>query len=99
MTTEKGIPADAGVMLFSDDPSLWHERFTTTRASLAGGDGNYRIDGLRSGRYLAIAVPRDDASLSGSTSAYFELLARNATPVMIADAESKSLDLKLASLR
>jgi hypothetical protein len=99
VTTEKGIPADAGVLLFSDDHSLWHERFTTTRASLAGGDGNYRIDGLRSGRYLAIAVPRDDASLSGSTSAYFELLARNATPVMIADAESKSLDLKLASLR
>ena len=99
VTTQKGIPTDAGVLLFSDDPSLWHERFTTTRASLAGGDGRYRIDGLRSGRYLAIAVPREDASLTSTTPEYFELLARHATPILIAEAESTSLDLKVTSLR
>jgi hypothetical protein len=97
--SQTGIPTDAGVLLFSDDPSLWHERFTTTRASFAGGDGMYRLDGLRSGRYLAIAVPRDDATLTSTTPEYFELLARHATPVVIAEAESTSLDLKITSSR
>jgi len=93
--TRKGTPTDGAVLIFSEDPSLWHERFTTTRIAHATGGGAFRLEGLRAGRYLALAIRREDASLSDTTPAYFELLARYATSVSIGDGDASSLELIL----
>jgi len=99
VTTAKGAPIEAAVVVFSEDPALWNERATTTKVTYSPGDGKYTLDGLRSGRYLAVAVPRDDAMLSPAPQEYFELLATHAVRVVLAESESKSLDLKLTMLR
>ena len=71
-----------------------------TRSAVTRATGQYRLDGLRAGRYLAVAVTVEDAStISGSGPAYFELLARHATPVMLGDGETKTLDLKRVRLK
>jgi hypothetical protein len=48
---------------------------------------------------MAVAVPRDAASLSEATSAYFELLASQGSAVDIRDREAEALNLKLSAVR
>jgi hypothetical protein len=99
VTTAAGVPAESSVVLISEDPASWHERATTTKTTMTSGDGKYRLDGLRSGRYLIIATTREDWLVPGSTTDYFELLAKHATRVLVGDGESKGLDLKRVTLR
>jgi hypothetical protein len=99
VTRASGPGLDAAVLLFSQDPARWHERFSTTKLAYTDGGGGYRVEGLRPGSYLAVAVTRDDASLSDTTPAYFELLAKAATPAVLADGEQKSLNLAIVPLR
>jgi hypothetical protein len=98
VATQKGTRAEAAVLLFSEDHTLWHERASTTKLVTSDVSGQYRIAGLRPGRYLALAASRDDLSLSNTTPAFFELLARHSTPVVITDGE-RTLDLKVVALR
>ncbi|MGH9308296.1 MAG: hypothetical protein ACRD1U_02910, partial [Vicinamibacterales bacterium] len=98
-TTAGGAPAAAGVILLSEDPAFWHPRYLSTTVVYAEGNGQFRAAGLRPGRYLAIAVPRADAFLADATPAYFELLARAATPVVIADGENKTVNLSVARVQ
>ena len=93
--TQKGTPTDGAVLVFAEDQSLWHGRFTTTKMTYATGGGAFRLEGLRAGRYLVVAIDRDNASLRDTTPEYFELLARLATFVSIADGEAPPLDLTL----
>jgi hypothetical protein len=86
-------------VLLSEDPVRWHERASTTKLVIANMAGQYQMPGIRPGRYLLIATPREEASLSNTTPAFFELLAKHATPVVINEGEQKTLDLKVVSLR
>lgn len=97
--TSRGSAVDGAVLLVSDDPAVFHEESTTTRLAQAGGDGFYRIEGLRAGRYFAVALDRDEAFLTSLTREYFELLARHATAVVVHDGQSAMLDLTLTDLR
>jgi hypothetical protein len=66
-----------------------------TRVVYAGASGRYVIEGLRAGRYIAVAVPREAASLTDVPAAFFELLSKAGTPVQIREREADTLDLKL----
>jgi hypothetical protein len=99
VTTGAGSAADAGVIVISDDPALWHTRFSTTRSEYTDAAGRFRAAGLRAGRYLAVAVPRSEAFLGDATPAYFELLARAATSIVIAEGETKSVSLRVVRVQ
>jgi hypothetical protein len=45
------------------------------------------------------AVPRETASLTDATAAYFELLSKQGKPIEIRDREAEALDLKLLAVR
>jgi hypothetical protein len=92
-------PTDAAIVLFSAKPDLRHTRSTMTKMAFASADGRYRVTGVRPGRYLAIAVPRDGVSPADLTSAYLDRLEKHATPVEIRGTESSTLDLRLTRLR
>jgi len=98
VSTSANVPADATVLVFAEDPALWFDRASLTRSVMTTATGQYRLDGLRAGRYLAVAVMLDDGPITGQSTAYFELLAKYATPVMLGDGESKTLDLKRVRL-
>jgi hypothetical protein len=99
VTNERGAPIEAGVVVFAEDADLRHERSTMTKMVYAGANGRYVVDGLRAGRYVAVAVPREAASLSDATADYFELLSKHGKPVSIRDREAESLDLTLFAVR
>jgi hypothetical protein len=72
---------------------------TTKRTTTTAGDGKYRFEGLRPGRYLVVGTTRDDGLLGSLTTSDFELLSRYATRVTIGEAETRTLDLKRVRLR
>ena len=92
--TAQGAGTDAAVLIFGRDPSQWDGRFTTTRLGHADGQGRYRLDGLRAGQYLAIALSAEDVYLDDPLPNNFELLATLATPVVVNEGASVTLDLK-----
>ncbi len=97
--SERGDPIAAAVVVFAEDPDLRHERSTMTRMVYAAANGRYVVEGLRAGRYIAVAVPREAASLTDVNAAYFELLSKGGKPVQIRDREADALDLKLFAVR
>jgi hypothetical protein len=99
VTTPANVPADASVLVFAEDPALWMDRASQTRSAMTGATGRYRLGGLRAGRYLAVAVMLEDGPVFNQSPAWFELLAKYATPVVLGDGESKTLDLKRVILR
>jgi hypothetical protein len=99
VTNERGDPVAAAVVVFAEDPASRHDRSTMTRMVFTAASGRYMVEGLRAGRYMAAAVPRDGASLSEVTAAYFTLLATQGSPVEIRDREAGTLNLKLIALR
>ena len=98
VTTAKGIPAESSVILINDELS-GPARAGTVRKVMTSSDGNYRFDGLRTGRYLVVATIRDDGLMSASSTEYVDLLAGYATRVVITYGEAKRVDLTRAPLR
>ncbi len=99
VTNERGAPIEAAVMVFAEDPDLRHERSTMTRMVYAAPNGRYVIEGLRPGRYIAVAVPREAASLTDVPAAFFELLSKEGKPVQIREREAEALDLTMFAVR
>ena len=97
--TERGDPEAAAVLMFAEDPAFRHERSTMTKMVYAAANGRFVVDGLRPGRYVAVAVPREAASLTDATAGYFELLAKHGKPIVIRDREAEALDLTVFSVR
>jgi protocatechuate 3,4-dioxygenase beta subunit len=96
---EDGMPVEAAVVAFGAERALWKPGFSTTRGAAATADGTYAIDGLQPGQYLVVALsPEESGGVTGGAE-YFELLARSATAVTIADAGSQKLDLRLVRLQ
>jgi len=96
--TAQGAGTDAAVLIFGRGPSQWDGRFTTTRVGQTDGQGRYRLEGLRAGHYLAIALGAEDVNVDEPLPAYFELLAGLATPLEVNDGASITLDLKRITL-
>ena len=96
--TAQGAGTDAAVLIFGRGQSQWDGRFTTTRVGQTDGQGRYRLEGLRAGHYLAIALSAEDVNVDEPLPAYFELLAGLATPLEVNDGASITLDLKRITL-
>jgi hypothetical protein len=98
VTTAQGVPAESAVVLINDELNE-PDRAANVKRATTTSDGRYRFDGLRSGRYLVIATIREDGFMSSTTNEYVNLLAGSATRVMIADGETRRLDLTRIALR
>ena len=77
--------------------------FSQSRTTDHRGDddllsGGLRLDGLRAGQYLAIALSAEDVYLDDPSPNNFELLATLATPVVVNEGASVTLDLKRITL-
>jgi Carboxypeptidase regulatory-like domain len=99
VTNERGDPVGAAVLVFAEEPASRHERSTMTKMVFTAASGKYIVEGLRPGRYIAAAVPRDAASLSEATAAYFEMLSTQGSAVEIRDRDAGTLNLKLLAVR
>jgi protocatechuate 3,4-dioxygenase beta subunit len=97
----QGGPVAAMVFAFGEEPALWHPHATTTKYSIAGEKGAYKIGGLRPGRYFVVAVPAGSRSpmMFDEGPEAFEALAKEATVVTIGHQERKALDLELVTDR
>lgn len=99
--TWQGKPAGAVVFMFGEDRGLWSPHATTTKYAPASEKGDYRIAGLRPGRYFVLAVPpgsRPPMMFDEGPEA-FEALAKDATVITIGEQERKTLDLTLVAER
>jgi hypothetical protein len=95
-----GAPStDAGVLVFSEDKTLWRFNSTRTRRGSVDPTGHFRVTGLMPGRYLVAALPRDRFSVP-TTSAdvtYFEELSKEATSLVLGEDELRKVDLRVAA--
>jgi hypothetical protein len=99
VTNDRGAASQAAVVLLAANAALRHERSTMTRLVTTDDAGRYRIEGVRAGHYLMLAARRDAVMLTDTTSAFFNVLAKYATPVVIGEREAKTLDLMLTTLK
>jgi hypothetical protein len=99
VTTTAGGAIQGSVVVLSDDPALWHERASSTAIVPTTADGKYRVEGLRAGRYLIVAIPKEEPPAPSLTPSYFEQLAKHATALSFGEGESKTLDLKRVAVQ
>jgi hypothetical protein len=98
VTDDKGHPAtEAGIILFPEDKTSW--RFSAVRVRRGGPDvnGHYTMNGLHSGRYFVVALPRERMNNAGQDvdASYFESLVKDATTVLIGEDEQRTIDLRV----
>jgi protocatechuate 3,4-dioxygenase beta subunit len=87
-------PGDYSVIVFASDPLKWAWPSRVVRLARPEKQGGYRVTGLPSGQYLAIAVPQ----VSGGRwqdPEWLRTLVGLATPFTLQDGEAQSLTLKL----
>jgi protocatechuate 3,4-dioxygenase beta subunit len=89
-----GKPAvDALVVLMSEPDSGQHA--TIYRSGAVDPYGRFRMQGLRSGRFVIIAIPRERLPRSTDPDA-IDALAKEAQPLALNDGEFKALDLRVS---
>jgi hypothetical protein len=90
---ETGLPsASACVAIFSADRERWQLWASTTKFPRTDADGRFCAL-LPAGSYMTVALPATACSSRGEAMRDFSALARNATPVTIADGETRHLGL------
>ena len=100
VTDAAGKPVtEAAILVFSDDKSSWRFNAVRTRRGFVDPTGKFRVTGLPAGRYYAIATPRERLSIPSVSfdAAFFEQLAKEATPFVVGDDEQRQIDLKVAT--
>lgn len=92
---------DATVILFPADYRTWLDHGATQkrlRNTRAASDGTFVLSNMSPGSYLVVAIPSE--ALGDVRDAQFlDVLARSATRVTIGDAEKKTIDLSVSSIR
>jgi hypothetical protein len=87
------------VVLFAADPAAWVPRSSRTRLTDVGPDGRFQLTGLRSGKYLIVAVKGAPVSaIYNNPRATLDALAKHATEISVGDEERRSIDLKVVIL-
>lgn len=98
LDTQGRTAPEALVLAFNEDRDAWFQSASTTRFGSVDEKGEYKLYGLRTGRYLVVAIPRDKRPPPlEENPEYWESLAKQATLVTIGDQERKAMDLKLVS--
>lgn len=90
-------PAGDGVLLFPENPALARHHWLP-RAAPCNQNGEFAIDDLRPGAYLAVALDEVDDSQRTSPD-YLNRFRAVATRVVLGDAETKTIALPLVSVR
>lgn len=93
---ERGAPAsDYVVIAFASDKSKWGPQTRFVRSARPDQSGKFLIKGLPPEEYLLIALDEFEMGTEGDPEV-LESLRRVATPVTLAEGESKTLSLKLS---
>jgi protocatechuate 3,4-dioxygenase beta subunit len=100
VSDEKGQPVkECSIVMFGDDKATWTQSsMWTKRAGCSQTSGRFRIMGLRPGRYLILAAPRERLQTFEPPNAdYFQGLAKDAMSIVVNEDEQRTIDLKLTA--
>ena len=91
---------EASIVIFGQDPSTWQARSSFLRTMRPVTDGKYAINGLREGRYFAVALPLDVLVNTLQPSVEFlESLSKVATPLLLNPGEKRMVDLTIVRIQ
>jgi hypothetical protein len=97
VTNARGeVAKDYTVMVFSQDRELWNNNSRYRGGGRPDQDGRYKVRALPAGQYYAIALDYVDPEDAGDPE-FLERIRTKATPFVMADGETKSLDLRVQS--
>ena len=90
-------PAEAGIIVFSEDKAFWRMNSIWTKRTSLDPKGHFRVAGVLPGRYYIAALPRQRLNFSGGDGdvAFFEQLAKEATTVAVGVDEQRTVDLRM----
>jgi hypothetical protein len=98
ITDDTGAAASrATLYVIPEDRSAW--RLRSGRFRIIGGfkEGRFTVNALLPGRYHLVALPAGETGISGDLPpAFFESLIELGTEVVVADGETRTIDLRLA---
>jgi hypothetical protein len=101
VTDDAGKPTtEATVIVFGQDPASWQPRSSFMRSTRAIIDGKYAINGLREGRYFAVAVPLEaPVNMMEPGLEFLETLSKVATPLILNPGEKRTVDLTIVRIQ
>jgi hypothetical protein len=94
ITDEKGNPSEGTVLLFPGDASKWLEAAGTSRSARPDQSGHYKLEAVRPGDYLAVALDYVQQWQVNDPD-FLEELRDKATKVTLEEGQSTQLALKL----
>jgi hypothetical protein len=98
---ETGKPtSDASIIVFGQDSSSWQPRSSLLRTMRPITEGRYAINGLREGRYFAVAVPLElSVNMMQPSVELLESLSKVATPLILNPGERRTVDLTVVKIQ
>jgi hypothetical protein len=98
---ETGKPtSDASIIVFGQDSSSWQPRSSLLRTMRPITEGRYAINGLREGRYFAVAVPLElSVNMMQPSVEFLEGLSKVATPLILNPGERRTVDLVVVKIQ
>jgi hypothetical protein len=94
--TRGATVTNATVIAFADDPDQWSMPAQKVRSAQLDQDGRYRIQGLRPGEYLVIAVDEIEPG-EESDPELLEQYRHHASRVTVGEGETRAADLTLTT--
>lgn len=96
VTDDRGEPAsEVSILILPEEKASWRFGSPRTRITTAT-DGKFRLEGILSGRYHVVAISRDRLRPSRDLGPeIFEPFMKDATPVVIAEDETRTVDLRV----
>ena len=94
VSDDKGPVSDYVVIVFPSDPTKWGDRSRFITTGRPTQQGRFAITGLPPEEYLAIAIP-SVVGFEYFNPEFLQQLRVQATPLNLAEGETKTLDLKL----
>lgn len=93
VTGNDGAPAvSVVVVLLPDDKALWTSGSSRMR-TIVPRDGRFTLNGILPGRYLVVAVAQEDfAAGPDPAPEFYDMLAKEATSVYLAEGETRTVD-------
>ena len=99
VTDAKGNPVlDATVVVFPSDEKLWTYQSRFIRAARPDQDGRYRVTGLPGETYLVVALQGLEDGQAGDPD-FLASVKALASPLEIADGETRSADVTLSTVK
>jgi len=98
---EAGKPtSDASIVIFGHDRATWQAQSSFLRTMRPVADGKYAMNGLREGRYFAVALPLEVSVNTIQPSVDFlESLSKVATPLVLNAGEKRMVDLTVVRIQ